>query len=99
MAEVNDILMDEQFNPVIKNGDFFWNESTSQHQKLLIVANKGQFRESPTVGVGINNFLLDDGTTEELKQEIILQFELDGMQINDLLIKDVSNVQIDAEYK
>ncbi|MGB0522389.1 MAG: hypothetical protein ACPGJS_05485 [Flammeovirgaceae bacterium] len=98
MAERFDILIDENNDPIISGGDFLIGESTQQHQKLLLVSNKGQFREHPAVGVGINEYLLDDDANTSLFNEIDTQFKVDGMIVTHIEIVDNLNLSIDAEY-
>lgn len=99
MADIYDIKLNSNYEPLVKKGDFVIEESTQQHQEFLLIANKGQFRQFPVTGVGINNFLLDESDPEELRLEIYKQFELDGMQVNEIDISDLSNIFIDATYK
>ncbi len=98
MAEIYDILLNKNYEPQVKRGDFVIDESTQQHQELLLIANKGQFRQFPATGVGTNRYLLEDSSLEELRLEIYKQFELDGMQVDDIEIEDISNIFIDATY-
>jgi hypothetical protein len=74
----------------IANGDFVKGESTLQHQSLLTRFNKGELRQFPKTGVGIDNFLLDD-EAGDVFPEIQKQFEADGMVIRDIDI-EIDNV-------
>lgn len=70
---------------LIANGDFVAGESTLQHQSLLLRLKKGELRQFPKTGVGVDDFLLDD-TPGDVYLEIRKQFEADGMTIRKLEI-------------
>lgn len=93
----NDILLNQDGTPVIENGDFVIGESTEQHQKLLLISQKGDFRQYPFIGVGIDNFLNDDEISD-LGAEIQKEFEKDGMTVNKVRVTDIGKVNIDANY-
>ena len=44
---MKDIRLDDDLDLVFKDGDFAISESSIQHQKLLILSDKGEFKESP----------------------------------------------------
>ena len=94
-----DLLMGEDFDLIIEKGDFKVGESTNQHQKLLLLMNKGEIKQFPTIGVGLNGFLLDDADTNELRRAIQEEFEADGMEIRRLSISEETNIEIDAIYR
>lgn len=96
-----DILMDENFDlledPV--TFDFIEGESTRQHQDLIIIAEKGSFKESPISTVGAFFYLESESTgANDMMNEIKKQFIADGMQIN-AITTVTGNQQIDATYK
>lgn len=64
MAKVYDILLDETGDLAIKNGDLVIGESTLQHQRILLLATKGGFKQHPTTGVDIQSYLLDDSDVD-----------------------------------
>jgi len=98
MADVKDILLDDQGELIFRNGDLFIGDSTQQHQDDIILSQKGHYKQNPYIGVGIQDFILDDASDEEIIATIQQQFELDGMKINDLKI-DNGNIEIDANYE
>lgn len=67
----------------IEDGDFVTGESTLQHQSLLIRLKKGELRQYPKTGVGIDDFLLDDAPGDAYG-EIQKQFKADGNVIRKL---------------
>jgi len=96
--EVFDILLDENFAVRIENGDLVVGESTKQHQNLLLISSPGEWKQSPTVGVDIKSFLLDDAPVSDLKAAIQKGFENDGMIISVLKIDNNYNLEIAADY-
>lgn len=69
-----------------------------QNQALILQAFKGEFKEYPTLGVGISDLLSDNETTG-WRREIALQLGADGMKVKsvDLDLKN-NRLTIDAEY-
>jgi hypothetical protein len=98
MAEVNDFLSGEDGDAIIENGDLKIGESTLQHQRDLLLANKGEYRQNPTIGVGLNNFIDDNFSSAEFNKEATLEFENDGMQVIKIVSKNTEDIIIDAEY-
>lgn len=98
MADVFDIALDTVFDVRIEKGDFVVAECTKQHQELLLLANKGQFKQHPTIGVGIDTYLNDEASTTDLKRVIQEQYEIDGMRIIRMSGTQYSNIQVDAYY-
>lgn len=68
-----------------------------QNQALLLQLHKGELKEYPFVGVGIDDMLNDDNLLD-WKREIILQMERDGMKVKNLEIRN-TKLLIDADYK
>ena len=85
---VFDLLLDEDLDLRIERGDLVMGESTLQHQALLLLSNKGDWRADGTVGVALNNELLDDANPDELRQRIRQEFERDGMVVGRIEITD-----------
>ena len=58
-----DIQHTEDGDIDIMSGDILYSESTSQHQKDILLADKGHYKESPETGVGAVNYInaIDNG--------------------------------------
>ncbi|MEG1499379.1 MAG: hypothetical protein RRX93_07855 [Bacteroidales bacterium] len=76
--------------------DISYTHSDEQHQKDILLADKGHFKETPSIGVGMINFL-QDVDPENLLRTIRKEFAKDGMKINKIQIKN-GNLQTDASY-
>ncbi len=99
MGKPADILLDENMDVQVANGDFVIGDATLQNQKLLLLSEKGEWKQSPEMGVGLRSFLLDDATVHELHQEIQKQFSLDGMKVKSITGTTWANTIIDADYE
>jgi len=96
---MRDILLDDTTDDLLyKNGDLVMGDPTKQHQKHLLIANKGEYKQYPTVGVGIMNFMMDENP-DDMVREIRREFARDGMVVNDLKINGDGKLTIDASYK
>ncbi len=70
---------------------------TKQNTAILLYMQPGELKEQPTVGVGINNMLLDNDYLL-YKHKIRQQLNAEGMQVNHLEING-QNIEINASYK
>ena len=70
---------------------------TFQNQALILKAQKGEFKENPTVGVGIED-IVNDNDIRLWKKEITGQLEADGQQIDKLVLNEREFI-LDAKYK
>ncbi|WP_306353714.1 hypothetical protein [Flavobacterium sp. '19STA2R22 D10 B1'] len=92
-----DLTLNEFMDLEIVNGDFVISESTYQNQKLLIIGDKGEWKENPMRGVGAKRYL-ETSSPDELARELRLEFIADGMIINKIEIKKNLEIQVDAYY-
>jgi hypothetical protein len=70
---------------------------TYQNQAMLLMAQKGELKEYPTVGVGLSDIVNDENLTG-WKAEIIAQFEDDGQRIDKLILNE-KGLTLGAKYK
>jgi hypothetical protein len=92
-----DILLTEDLDLKIQNGDFVLGESTAQHQKLLILSDKGEYKENPMRGVGSRRYL-EDSKADALAREVRQEFVGDGMNLNTIKIGENGTIEVDAFY-
>ena len=93
---MKDILLDEDFDLLIKDGDLVIGDSDEQHKNLLLLCSKGDFKENPDVGVGIESYLESEDPAA-LIREIKQQYSADGMRVNEIKI-ELGKLKIDAAY-
>lgn len=72
-------------------------ESTLQHQQLLLVCQKGDFKENLAACVGIGLYLKAEDNNDMLSS-IKREFEKDGMIVSSISLT-AENIEIDASYK
>jgi hypothetical protein len=97
MAKPTDILLDENFRFRIEDGDLVVGDATLQHQQLLLISEKGEWKQNPSTGVGIKTYLNDDSFAD-IAKEIETQFAQDGMTISLLNVFEDGKIKIEAEY-
>lgn len=98
-----DVLLDSSLDLRFVDGDLVVVDGTRQHQQLLLVSEKGEWRENPTIGVGTLSWTLNERPAD-LNSEIKRQFEKDGMKVVAVQARQAvgSNnfeLSIEAEYK
>lgn len=94
---MKDILFNKDIDLDISNGDLVIGFSALQHQEMLLINNKGSYKEFPTVGVDAFGYL-QDNNIYDLLRELQIQFVEDGMQVNSVDINDRGELNIDAVY-
>ncbi|MDB0601082.1 oxidase [Tenacibaculum maritimum] len=94
---MDDFKLGKDGDLTIINGDFAISDATLQHQRHILIAQKGEYKEHPEIGVGIANALNDENPRQLLTQ-IRRNFEYDGMQVSALEIKPDGSISIDAPY-
>lgn len=93
-----DLLLDDNFDILIQNGDLVAGESTRQHQSLFLHIEKGELREFPLRGVGVRSWLLDD-QMGDLNAAIKRELEADGQKVKLVKMLANGNILIDGEYE
>lgn len=81
----------------IEGGDLALGYSDEYHQKHILLAEKGEFKEFPELGVGIMNILNNEDAVTMLL-EAKRNFEYDLMTVNELRFTDDNSLYIEAEY-
>ncbi len=93
----NDFILSDSLELKIENGDFVVSESTYQHQQMLILSEKGDFKQYPTVGVGSKRFL-ESEKPDDYAREIRQEFIADKMKVRSINIARDLQITIDANY-
>lgn len=92
-----DIGLDTDYDLAIEEGDFVVKDSTYQHAEIMMLAEKGDLRQYPFLGVGIKNYINDDSFVE-LPVEIEKQLDLDKAKIIKLQVFETGKVELDISY-
>jgi len=94
--QAQDFLLDSNGDLLIENGDFVVGASDPQNIQDTINAYAGYWKQFPTLGVGIEQYLNSPGLAGELKRLITVQLQSDGFTVNSITVDQFFNVQIDA---
>ena len=91
---------DIRINPKRKDGlivsGFELGDIANQNQDLIILAEKGEFKEAPVKGVGIRSFI-DDENPDGMLRAIRTELREDGMTVRRVGIEN-GTIVIDAQY-
>lgn len=93
-----DLALSEVEDVQVGNGDFGIVESTAQHQRQLILNNKGDFKQFPTVCVGAFNYLHDEHV-RNLARAISTEFARDGMDVKEVKVEKNGAISSNASYR
>jgi hypothetical protein len=91
------IILNDDLTLKISNGSLVIGDTTYQNQKILLLAEKGEFKSRPMRGVGTKRFL-ESAQPDELAREIRTEFFADGMTVNSIKIPQNGQLSIDAVY-
>lgn len=73
-------------------------DTMNQNQALILVANPGEFKFNPTIGVAIDELLLDNDYLR-FRHRIREHFAKDGLVIKSIQLSDGKPLLIDANYE
>jgi len=93
---MKDILLDEDGDLEIVNGDLQLGISDQQHKQSILAASKGEYKAAPALGVGLIDFVNDE-TPESMMREVRQQFAKDGMHVKTVRMTN-GKLQVDANY-
>ena len=98
MKKGTGILLDENGDIMIRNGSMVIGNTVLQNQYLILVSQKGEIKERPTLGVGISDMLGDDDVLE-WKKRIREEFAKDDLKVNKIdLNLQTGDITVDAKY-
>lgn len=93
--EFKDILLNDDGDIDVKDGDFNVGPSDEQHIMLIMNTYPGNWKEHPTCGVGIRDYILSAGKAVELKRSINVQLDADGYKSVKVLLQSNPNGHFD----
>ena len=73
-------------------------DTMNQNQALILIANPGEFHFSPTIGVAIDELILDNDYLR-MRHRIREHFAKDGLKIKSIQLSDGKPLLIDASYE
>lgn len=98
MAKDTDILISTDIDIMFADGDFVIGDSTMQNQYLILSTHKGEWKENPFIGAGLEDMLHDEGGEAYWKHRISEELKRDGMNVGEIKINN-GQININAEYK
>lgn len=100
MIQVKDIMLDDNNDLTIRNGDFDVQYSDGQHVKLILLSELGAWRQEPLVGIGIRRMLnikLSDIDRMLLRKQIAIQLQYDGYAVQNVSLTASKKLSVDYE--
>lgn len=92
-----DFTLDKNQDLDIRKGDFVLADATVQNQHIIIVAQKGEFKEHPEICVGIDNAL-----KSEHPQKVLLTIKrnltYDGQKVENVELQKDGKIIVTANY-
>lgn len=99
MAKGTDIILSTELDIMFADGDFVIGDSTMQNQYLILSSQKGEWKDTPFIGAGIEDMLNDEGSEAYWKRRIAEELKRDGMDVKEVKIINNGQININAEYK
>lgn len=99
---MTDINLDHSNDLAVKNGDFDIQDSDIQNVSLLLASVKGDFKESPALGIGLVRYLdspFSAGQRLKFVREVSLQIEADGGTKPEVQFGPQGDITIKTTYK
>jgi len=73
-----DILLDDNYDLLVQDGDFVVGESEAQEMALILMSSPGEWKASPLTGFGWIRRIKGEFIVEDLQKELKTQLDLDG---------------------
>lgn len=73
-------------------------ESTRDHQEDILLMHKGWNKFFPHIGVGVIDYFDDEQDPSELNRSIRIEFERDGMEVNNVGTDTNGKIYSNARY-
>lgn len=91
----------KDFDLQIVDGDFVVGDCDQQNVELVLLARPGDYKQSPFLGVGIEDYVnapTSPRILEALERNIKLQLESDGAIRPRVKVRSIDNIDIEAKY-
>ncbi|CAB4126661.1 hypothetical protein UFOVP87_4 [uncultured Caudovirales phage] len=97
MALVQDILLNDEDDLLIANGDFLVGYSDEQHLALITIMDLGHLKENPFLGIGINRKLGSSENPNVIKSISKQMYEADNYVVKSITMSGSLIENVDAE--
>lgn len=76
------------------------NDTVEQNKAFLLMAQQGELKSKPHIGVGISDILLGDSSDLlKYRHKIRQQFAMDGLKVTELQLYPNKPIKIEAVYE
>ena len=79
-----DLLLTEDQNLLIENGDLKIGFSDDQNVYDIMISEKGEYKRTPQIGVGAMNYQNANVDILAIKNNVRLNLEIDGFKVQDV---------------
>lgn len=93
-------LITENQELKVTNGDLAVEDSGQQHVEMLLISNKGDWKNSPLTGVGITSYMNAPESPSQrrrLDKEIRLQLRFDGIPFAKVEVSSFDSIYIEIK--
>lgn len=84
MADNTDILLDDDFDLMIENGDFKLGDAWGQDIELILTLSKGELKSDPLLGPDLIQAINAKERNVRIEQRVKVSLERDGKKISDI---------------
>jgi len=99
MRVQGDIVTDDNGDIVIADGDILVADCTPLHTRDILRTHRGEYKQHPTIGAGIENFT-DDESSEDMLRTIRKELIKDGQKVQTLRYNETNGqLQINSWYE
>lgn len=95
--DAKDIIFTDDL--VIENGDFKVSLSDGQHIEHILKADRGQWRQWPLLGFGLQKYLKGSPNRQELAQLVKLHLRADNFNVRLVKISPGDEMTLDVDAK
>ena len=92
MAVRTDIYLGDDWDLAFEGGDFAAGVADNQHVALIFKSQQGEWKQHPSLGIGINDYLEDDEQSD-LQHVINERLKMDGYFFKKFIYDNEGNVQ------
>jgi hypothetical protein len=99
MSEVLDLLLGDDYDLDLSSGDVLLGPANDQAAVLLLLTDQGDWRASPTVGIGLRRYQnapLGPTQRAAFQRAATVQFEKDGFTVRTLTVSAEAELELDA---
>lgn len=91
-----DILIDDQYDLRIEEGDLVLGDGSQQQTALLLETFAGDWRDMPSLGVGAPSRLNGPFRTQELEADLRRQMKVGALTLSSIKIAEDGQIQIEV---